>query len=62
MFMEPGMGGGQTCEEVIKLYPDKRVIIGRGVSAGGDVEATLEFGTKGGITKPCSLEQLGLAV
>jgi PAS domain S-box-containing protein len=62
MLMEPGMNGRQTYQEIVKLYPDQKVIIVSGFSESNDVKVALKLGAKGFLKKPYSIEQLGMAV
>lgn len=62
MLMEPGMNGRQTFEEILKLYPDQKVIIASGFSESNDIKIMLKLGAKGFIKKPYLIEQLGQAV
>ncbi|MCI5146937.1 MAG: response regulator [Candidatus Electrothrix sp. AR3] len=62
MLMEPGMNGRQTHEELLKLYPDQKVLIASGFAENCEVEAALKRGACGFIKKPYSMEQLGRAV
>lgn len=59
MFMDPGMNGRQTYEELLKLYPDQRAIIASGYSESKDVVAALKMGAGGFIGKPYSIRDLG---
>ena len=62
MFMEPGMSGRKTYEEILKLYPNQKAVLVSGFSEGLDVKATLKLGANEFIRKPYSMEQLGRAV
>lgn len=62
MFMEPGINGRQTYEEILKLNPTQRAIVASGFSESEDVKATLLLGANGFIKKPYTMDSLGQAV
>lgn len=62
MLMEPGMGGRQTYEEILKINPDQKAIIVSGFSESDDVIATLRLGASKFVKKPYSIETLGRVV
>lgn len=62
MLMEPGLNGRQTYEQIIKTHPGQRAIIVSGFSENEEVQAALRAGAGGFLKKPCSMEELGLAV
>ena len=53
----PGMGGYQCFKELIKLYPDIKVIIASGYSDGEQVRSLLEGGALAFIGKPYQLTE-----
>ena len=62
MLMDPGMNGYQTYKEILRLYPDQKVIIASGFSESDDVKATLKPGASGFIKKPYTMEEIGVAI
>ncbi|MBW2589562.1 MAG: response regulator [Deltaproteobacteria bacterium] len=51
----PGMGGHKCLKELLKIYPEIKVIIASGYSENGKVEKTVESGAAGFIAKPYHL-------
>jgi CheY-like chemotaxis protein len=62
MLMEPGIGGRETYEQIIKLHPGQKAIIASGFSESDEIKATLQLGADSFIKKPYSMDQLGMAV
>lgn len=62
MLMEPGINGRQTYEQILKLHPGQKALVTSGFSADVEVDATLRLGASGFVTKPYSMEDLGVAV
>jgi PAS domain S-box-containing protein len=54
----PGMSGGETYDNLVKLNPDVRVLLSSGYSASGQANDILERGCDGFIQKPFDLNQL----
>lgn len=54
----PGMGGGQTFDELRRLDPDIRVLLASGYSIGGEASQILERGCNAFIQKPFNMRQL----
>ncbi len=61
MFMEPGINGRQTYEEIVKLYPGQKALIVSGFSESNDIKATMQLGASGFIKKPYSMAKLAQA-
>jgi len=62
MVMTPGMGGRETCEALMRLRPDQRVIIASGYAETEDIRATLAMGAAEAVLKPYTIERFGTAV
>ena len=62
MIMEPGMGGRETYERIIKIHPDQKAVIASGFTETDEVKETQKLGAGCYIRKPLTLEKLGLAV
>ncbi len=56
----PGMGGGQTFEELRKISPNVCVLLSSGYSLGAQAREIIEKGCSGFIQKPFSLKTLSL--
>ena len=54
----PGMGGHKCLIELLKIYPDLKVIIASGYSENGKIEKTIESGAAGFIAKPYRLADM----
>lgn len=54
----PGMGGHKCLRELLKIYPEIKVIIASGYSENGKVEKTVESGAAGFIAKPFRLADM----
>ncbi len=54
----PGMGGHKCLKELLKIYPEIKVIIASGYSENGKVEKTVESGAAGFIAKPYHLSEM----
>jgi len=54
----PGMGGHKCLRELLKIYPEIKVIIASGYSENGKVEKTVESGAAGFIAKPYHLSDM----
>lgn len=54
----PGMSGGDTYDELLKINPDVKVLLASGYSLNGQAEKILERGCEGFIQKPFNLEEL----
>jgi two-component system cell cycle sensor histidine kinase/response regulator CckA len=54
----PGMGGGQTFDELRRLDPNIRVLLASGYSIGGEASQILERGCNDFIQKPFNMRQL----
>ncbi len=62
MLMEPGLDGGETFAEILKIYPEQKAIIVSGYSNTEQMEKVLALGAGAFLKKPYTLEQLGSAV
>lgn len=54
----PGMGGYKCLKELLKIYPEIKVIIASGYPENGKVEKTVESGAAGFIAKPYRLTDM----
>ncbi len=54
----PGMGGGQTYDELKKLNPEVKVLLASGYSISGEASRILERGCNAFIQKPFNMKQL----
>ncbi len=62
MIMEPGIGGLQTYQEVLKVHPDQRAVLVSGYTKTDDVREAQKLGAGGYLKKPYSLVGLAKAV
>lgn len=62
MFMEPGINGRQTYEQILVLHPGQRAIIASGYSKSDDVKKAMRLGVGGFIEKPYTMDELCRAV
>ncbi|GAB4333643.1 MAG: hypothetical protein Kow0089_02390 [Desulfobulbaceae bacterium] len=62
MIMDPGMNGRETYEQIIKIKPHQKTLFVSGYSKNEEVEKALLLGVDGFVSKPFTLEQIGLAV
>ena len=62
MIMEPGMGGRETYEKILEIYPNQKAIIASGFAETDEVKETQKLGAGCYIRKPLTLEKLGLAI
>lgn len=58
----PKMGGKETLEQLVRNYPDVRVLIASGFHQDGSIDALLKLGAKGFIQKPYSWLEICKAV
>jgi len=54
----PGMGGGETFDQLKSLNPDVKVLLSSGYSINGQASTILKRGCRGFIQKPFSLQEL----
>ena len=54
----PGMGGGETFDQLKSLNPDVKVLLSSGYSIDGQASTILKRGCRGFIQKPFSLQAL----
>ena len=62
MIMDPGISGRETYERIIAIHPHQKAIIVSGFAETEDVKKTLELGAGRFLSKPLTLEELGIAV
>lgn len=62
MIMDPGMDGLSTYQEIIKIYPQQKVLIASGYSETIRVKEAQRSGAGAYLKKPYTLEEIGLAV
>lgn len=62
MVMHGGMGGCETYEKILDLYPGQKAVIVSGFSENIDVKRTMEMGAGQLLLKPYSKEKLAKAV
>ncbi len=62
MIMDPGIDGLETLRRALKLYPGQRAVIASGFSETGRVREAWRLGAGSYISKPFTLEKIGLAV
>ena len=62
MIMGPGINGRETCERILKIHPNQKVIIASVFAETDDVKETQKLGAGKYIRKPVALEEIGIAV
>ena len=62
MLMHPGMNGYTTYKEISRVNPGQKAIIVSGYSENSDVLKAKQIGVGDFISKPFSIDQLGLAI
>ena len=62
MIMEPGMGGRETYEAILRRWPGQRAVIASGYAETEDIHRTLGLGAREAVLKPYTLERLGQAI
>jgi len=62
MIMEPGMGGLETFEAILRRWPGQRAIIASGYAETEDIRRSLELGVKEAVLKPYTIERIGTAI
>jgi two-component system cell cycle sensor histidine kinase/response regulator CckA len=62
MIMDPGIGGRETYEQIVKIYPKQKAVIASGFSETEDVVAIQKLGAGPYIKKPFTLVELGSAI
>ena len=62
MIMTPGMDGLDTYRQILKFHPGQKAIIASGYSETDRVKKAQKLGSGRYITKPYTLEKIGLAV
>jgi CheY-like chemotaxis protein len=58
----PGMGGGETYDNLKQINPDIKVLLSSGYSISGQAAEILERGCDGFIQKPFKLRQLSVKI
>ncbi len=62
MIMAPGIGGRETYEQIVKIYPKQKAVIASGFSETEDVVAIQKLGAGQYIKKPFTLLGLGSVI
>lgn len=62
MIMAPGMSGLEAFEHIVRINPRQNAFMASGYARSGDVEKARELGVSGFVSKPYSIEEIGLAV
>lgn len=62
MILEPGMGGRETFEAILRRWPGQKAIIASGYAETEDIQHTLELGAREAVLKPYTLERIGRAI
>lgn len=62
MIMDPGMNGRQTLEHILAMYPGQKAIIVSGFAETEDVKQALRLGAAFFLTKPLSINELGVTI
>lgn len=62
MIMHPGIDGLQTYAEIVKIHPSQKAIITSGYSGRKEILRAKELGVNEFISKPYTIEQLGLII
>lgn len=62
MILEPGMGGRETYEAILRRWPGQRAIIASGYAETEDIQHTLGLGAREAVLKPYTLERIGRAI
>ncbi len=62
MIMAPGMSGRETYEQIAKINPGQKAVIGSGYSETEDVVATQKLGAGPYVKKPFNLQALGMSI
>jgi CheY-like chemotaxis protein len=62
MIMDPGIGGRETYEQIVKIYPKQKAVIASGFSETEDVVAIQKLGAGQYIKKPFTLLGLGTVI
>jgi CheY-like chemotaxis protein len=62
MIMEPGMGGLETFEAILRRWPGQRAIIASGYAETEDIRRSLALGVKEAVLKPYTIERIGTAI
>lgn len=58
----PGMSGKETCEALIGINPDAKILLASGYSLNGKAREMLDLGCSGFIQKPFNLQQLSVKI
>ncbi len=62
MILGAGMGGRETYERIVSIYPDQKVLIVSGFCEDKDIRAIQKIGAGEFIRKPYTLVRIGLAI
>jgi CheY-like chemotaxis protein len=62
MIMDPGIDGLETYRQILKIYPEQKAVIASGFSETKRVKEAQRLGAGKYITKPYTMEKIGIAV
>ena len=62
MIMEPGMGGLETYEAILRRWPGQKAIIASGYAETEDIHRALDLGVREAVLKPYTIERIGQAI
>lgn len=62
MLMEPGLNGRETYRNILEFRPGQKAVLASGYSRDEEVQLALALGAGAFITKPYSIEEIGVAV
>jgi nitrogen-specific signal transduction histidine kinase len=62
MIMDPGIGGRETYEEILRIRPGQKAVIVSGYAETADVKETRKLGAGAFVKKPYSLREIGAAI
>ena len=62
MIMEPGMGGRETYEAILKRWPGQKALIASGYAETDDIRRTLALGAREAVLKPYTIERISRAI
>jgi signal transduction histidine kinase len=62
MIMEPGMGGLETYEAILRHWPGQKAIIASGYAETEDIHRALDLGVREAVLKPYTIERIGQAI
>ena len=62
MIMDPGIGGRETYEAMLRERPGQKAIIASGYAETEDIRKTLDMGAHDAVLKPYTIERIGRAI